>query len=69
MKTLQDLFNTEVKRRNGDYFIPDFRVAVQGKMECGGIHVIIHASGYKSDTLNFIVKENELIPFQGVMPR
>lgn len=38
---------------------PDFRVAVQGERD-GGVHVIVHALGHSSETLDFIVVGNEL---------
>lgn len=39
---------------------PEFRVAVQNKTD-EGVHIIIHANGHNSDTLDFLVRENELI--------
>jgi len=38
---------------------PDFRIAVQ-EITSDGVRVIIHASGHDSDTLDFIVKGNDL---------
>lgn len=40
---------------------PEFRVAVQQVME-DGVRIIVHASGYNSDTLDFIVRGNSLVP-------
>lgn len=40
-------------------YSPEFRVAVQQIGE-GGVHIIIHADGHSSDTLDFIVSGNEL---------
>jgi hypothetical protein len=38
---------------------PEFRVAVQSITE-DGVHIIIHANGHNSDTLDFIVSGDEL---------
>ena len=38
---------------------PDFRIAVQEKID-DGIRIIIHANGYDSDTLDFMVKGNSI---------
>lgn len=65
MKTLQELLEIKVQSEglNGPVEItPDFRVAVQGVTESGGIHIIIHPSGHNGDTLDFTVKGNTLIP-------
>lgn len=40
-------------------YSPDFRVAVQRIGE-GGVHIIIHANGHNSETLDYIVSGNEL---------
>jgi hypothetical protein len=41
--------------------VPDFRVAVQRKTDAG-VYIIIHADGFDSVTLDFLVKGNELKP-------
>lgn len=43
---------------------PDFRVAVQ-TIQDEGIHFIIHPLSHSGDTLDFIVKHNRLIPYEG----
>lgn len=65
MKTLQELLEmkVQIEGTNGPVEItPNFRVAVQGITESGGIHIIIHPSGYDGETLDFTVKGNTLIP-------
>lgn len=42
-------------------YSPDFRMAVQGECD-DGVHVIIHAYGHSSETLDFVVVGNELRP-------
>lgn len=54
---------------------PDFRIAVQDLNKdlnplgierfdaVKGVHIIVHANGYNSDTLDFVVSGNKLIPF------
>lgn len=64
--TLQDLLSMEIKdispvTGKSITYSPDFRVAVQAKT-AAGIHIIIHAMGHDSGTLDFLVKENKLIP-------
>ena len=44
---------------------PDFRISVQSEKE-GGMHILVHAFGHAGDALDFVVKENSLIPFRGV---
>lgn len=40
-------------------YSPDFRISVQ--FERGdGVHIIVHADGHNSDTLDFVVRGNEL---------
>lgn len=64
MSTLEDLLRMKVKgispvTKEPIEYSPEFRVAVQG--ESGdGVHVIVHANGHDSDTLDFIVSGNEL---------
>ena len=40
---------------------PEFRIAVQHVRE-NSVHIIIHASGHNSETLDFDVRGNELLP-------
>ncbi len=40
-------------------FTPDFRVAVQ-EVNDEGVRVIIHASGYDSDTFDLLIKSNSI---------
>jgi hypothetical protein len=59
MSTLQDLLNMEIKGKspvtgNDIKFSPEFRVAVQSKTK-EGVHIIIHAVGHNSETLDLIV--------------
>lgn len=39
---------------------PGFIVLVQHECPNGGVHFIIHADGYNSDTLDFVVRGNDL---------
>lgn len=63
--TLEDLLRKKVsgKDKDGDvvYFPPEFRVSVQS-VNTEGVHIIIHADGHNSDTLDFRVKGNTLSP-------
>lgn len=43
---------------------PEFRVAVQSKTD-EGIHVIVHANGHNSDTVDLIVTGDEIRLKQG----
>lgn len=38
---------------------PEFRVSVQGRRD-GGVHFIIHANGYNSETLDFVAKGDKI---------
>lgn len=40
-------------------YSPEFRVSVQRESE-DGVHVIIHADGYDSETLDLLVSENRI---------
>ena len=64
MKTLEELLRMRIRTRNGIEFTPDFRLAVQSEKE-GGTHVIVHPLGHDGDTLDFIVKGNELQLYRG----
>ena len=67
--TLEDLLRMTVKGKNSvtkqdiEYH-PDFRVAVQSDSAVAGgnkgVHIIIHANGHNSETMDFIVTGNEL---------
>lgn len=61
MKTLEELLRMEVQFADMPKikFNPDFRVAVQDKTP-SGVHIIIHAIGHDSETLDFLVVGNEL---------
>lgn len=63
--TLQKLLETLVdgtdKDGNTVQYSPDFRVAVQ-QVKNGGLHFIIHPQGHNGETLDFIVRGNELEP-------
>lgn len=63
--TLQQLLETTVTSENKDgqpvEISPDFRVAVQ-QVKSGGLHFIIHPQGHNGETLDFIVRGNELEP-------
>lgn len=60
---LEQLLRTMVPAQNFDgddiEISPEFRVAVQS-ITPDGVHIIIHANGHNSDTLDFIVSGNEL---------
>lgn len=65
--TLEDLLRMKVQSEGKDgpvYISPNFRVAVQSINEAG-IHIIIHPDSYSGDTLDFLVKGNRLIPYEG----
>ncbi len=64
-KTLEQLLKTKVRLRNQSEVTPDFRISVQSEKE-GGMHILVHAFGHAGDALDFVVKENSLIPFRGV---
>lgn len=64
--TLEDLLRMEIKGKNsisGDdiSYPPEFRVSIQ-KKTTDGVHFIIHANGHNSETLDFLVRGNELFP-------
>lgn len=40
---------------------PEFRVSIQAT-HSDGVHFIIHALGHNSETLDFIVQGNSLVP-------
>ena len=72
MKTLEDLLRMTVKGRSAVTqqeinYPPQFRVSVQNIRD-GGVHFIIHADGHNSDTLDFIVKGNTLVPLNQELP-
>ena len=62
--TLEKLLRMKVAARSSvtgeDVMVtPGFIVSVQGERD-GGIHFIIHTDGYNGDTLDFVVRGNEL---------
>ena len=64
MKTLQELLEMKVTTNNSEgdtspEFSPDFRVAVQAIHE-DGVHIIIHPMNHNGDTLDFLVRGNNL---------
>jgi len=70
MSTLENLLRMQVsKLPNGTIlrdkhgfviaFTPEFRVAVQSITE-DGVHVIIHANGHDSDTVDLLIKNNDV---------
>lgn len=63
--TLQKLLETLVEGADKDgnpvQYSPDFRVAVQ-QVKDGGLHFIIHPQDHNGETLDFIVRGNELEP-------
>jgi hypothetical protein len=64
MKTLEELLRMKMPAKNKDgeniEVTPSFRVAVQGE-RVGGIHIIVHPVECSGDTLDFIVRRNELL--------
>jgi len=63
--SLEKLLRMEIKGTSTIHggtisYSPEFRVTVQSKAE-KGVHIIIHADGHNSDTLDFLVKDNELV--------
>jgi hypothetical protein len=63
METLESLLKTKVRTRNNLEFIPDFRVNVQE--DKGALRFSIHPFTHNGNTLNFVVRGNELIPHKG----
>ena len=63
--TLQDLLSMTVESTNLSRGViqvpPEFRVAVQEKPD-QGVRIIIHADGHDSETMDFWVSGNELLP-------
>lgn len=64
---LEDLLRTKVtpKDKNNPALeiSPEFLVKVQsleGHGDFKGVHILIHANGHNSDTLDFLVNGNEL---------
>lgn len=62
--TLEDLLSMRVKSKdlNGNDILvsPEFRVAVQ-KFDDNGVHVIIHACGHNSETLDLCITDNDVV--------
>lgn len=63
MATLEQLLRMKVKSTDKDgnevEVSPEFRVAVQDADD-KGVHIIVHAMGHDSDTLDFKVSGNRL---------
>lgn len=61
--TLEDLISMRVKSHdvNGNCVLvsPDFRVSVQ-RFDDEGAHVIIHADGHDSETLDLCIQDNDV---------
>jgi len=66
MTTLEQLLKKKVTLRNGTIYQPDFRVTIQTPKK-DGQHILIHRmqSTKSDDTLEFIVKGDKLIPYNG----
>lgn len=68
MSKLETLLEMKVpakdKHGNPVEIQPDFLVKVQQTVD-GHPHVIVHALGFDSETLDFIVDGNKLVPFNG----
>ena len=67
--TIEELLSMKVKGKNGVLkeqgkpceveVSPEFRVAVQNITD-EGVHIIIHANGHNSDTIDLLVKDNKV---------
>lgn len=68
MKTLEQLLKTKMPVTDKDghaiEVTPTFRVAVQGERN-GGTHIIVHPAECSGDTLDFVVRGNELLSLAG----
>ena len=62
--TLEQLLRMKVETESGVEYSPDFRVAVQSENH-ESVRIIVHANGHSSETLDFIVKGNSIIPIGG----
>lgn len=65
--SLEDLLRMKINGTSGVTgepvkFSPHFTVSVQGEIG-GGVHFIIHADSYNSETLDFIVFQDEIKPY------
>lgn len=63
MTTLEELLVTTVKSHGKDGPVdirPDFRVSVQRILSGGGVHFIVHPDGHDGDTLDYVVRGNNL---------
>lgn len=65
--TLEELLRMQVLQKMPNNrvitYYPFFTVAVQGTSD-QGVHFIIHAEGFDSETLDFWVKDNEITPIK-----
>lgn len=63
MSTLEDLLSMRVESKDKDgnpvLVSPEFRVSVQGFSD-KGVHVIIHADGHNSTTLDLEIEDNDV---------
>lgn len=64
MYNLEDLLKMKIKGESpvtGEdiEYSPDFRLAVQDE-KAGGTHIIVHPYGHDGNTLDFIVRGNNL---------
>lgn len=64
---LQQLLSMKVVAKDKDdneiEISPEFRVAVQSIMS-NGVHIIIHADGHNSDTLDLVVMGNDILKLE-----
>ena len=58
--TLQDLLKMKVKIGDHDNCTPEFRLSVLSHDDGGSTHIIVHADGHDSGTLDFLVTGNTL---------
>ncbi len=65
MVTLEKLLNMTIdgydKDNNPNHITPDFRLIVQSGNH-DGVKILIHPIGFNGETLDFVVKDNTLIP-------
>lgn len=64
-RSLENLLRTPIlvgEGKNARELLPDMIIKTQQPVNGGGVHVTIHAHGYDSDTLDYTVVDNKLIP-------
>ena len=68
MSTLEVLLGMKVPAKDKDgnpvEIQPDFLVKVQQTVG-GRPHIVVHALGFNSETLDFVVNGNKLVPLNG----